>query len=604
MFLFVISLFLSLPFEAQAELSSLPPITVTATRTPESADSAYAAVTVLERADIDNSQAQTVPDLLRGLAGVDVSSNGGFGQNSGVFLRGTNSGHTLVLVDGIKMGSATTGTVAWQHLPISEIDRIEIVRGTRSGLYGSEAIGGVVQIFTRRGENSPNLHLDMGGGNNSTYQIHTGIAGGDQQTRFNISTGYLHSKGTNACTANLSAGCFTNEPDRDGYNNQASSIHINHLFNKAWNLELQGFQARGETNYDSAFQNQGDFDQQSLMIKTNIQVDPLWKATLQMGESRDKLESYGHNMPRNLFDTKHQQALWQNDFKLSDKEQLILGYELSEDHVEADTAYTRTSRFNKGLFGQYRTQYQDFDLQVSGRRDQNEQFGAHSTRQVALGFQAMDGLRTFISYGTAFKAPSFNDLYYPQFGNALLQPEEAENWELGFKAKEGQARWEASFYKTKIDKLISFAFDPASGAMRVENLNQADIQGAELMANWRTPKGLEMRLQYSWTKPEDRATGKMLPRRAEHSTQLDISEQLGKSRLALNVLNQSHRFDDIGNTVKLEGYTTLNLRNEYFLDKRWTLKLRLDNVLDKRYETAYLYPMAGRTWFLSVHYAK
>lgn len=583
---------------------SLPTITVTATRTPEPVDSAYAAVTVLDRAAIENSQAQSVPDLLRGISGVDVSSNGGFGQNAGVFVRGMNSGHTLVLVDGVKMGSATTGTVAWQHLPISEIERIEIVKGTRSGLYGSEAMGGVVQIFTRSGENAAGVHLDIGGGNNGTYQVHTGIAGGDQKTRFNLSAGYLHSKGFNACTPNLNAGCYTNEQDRDGYNNQASSLRINHHFNPNWNLELQGFHARGEINYDSAFQNQGDIEQSSFTLKSNIQINPTWKALVQLGESRDKLETYGHDLPRSLFDTKHQQALWQNDLILSKQEHLILGYELSEDKVVANTAYTNNSRFNKAIFGQYRVNYQNFDLNLSSRRDDNDQFGKHSTHQAALGFHPMDGLRTYLSYGTAFKAPSFNDLYYPQFGNPSLEPEQATTWEMGFKAKEGQARWEASIYKTKVDKLISFVFDPTTGAMQPKNLNQADIQGAELTAFWRTQKGLEMKAQYSWTKPEDSATGKLLPRRAQNSVQLDMAEQIGKTRMAINMLNQSHRFDDVENTIKLGGYTIWNLRGEYFVDKRWTLKARVDNLLNKQYETAYLYPMAGRTWFLSVHYAK
>lgn len=597
-------IFLLISVKAWADNPTLPTITVTATRTPEPADTAYASVTVLDRAAIENSQAQSVPDLLRGIAGVDVSSNGGFGQQSSVFLRGTNSGHVLVLVDGVKIGSATTGTVAWQHLPISELERIEIVRGTRSGLYGSEAIGGVVQIFTRNGENAPSIHLNMGGGKYGTYQANTGIAGGDQKTKFSLSTGYFHSKGFNACTPNLTAGCYTNEPDNDGYNNQASSLRINHHFNPDWNLELQGFLARGEINYDSAFQNQGDIEQSSFTLKSNIKINPVWKALVQLGESRDKLEAYGHEMPRSLYHTKHQQALWQNDLILSKQESLILGYELSEDKVVADTAYTNNKRFNKAIFGQYRKIYQELDLNISSRRDDNDQFGKHSTYQVAVGFHPMAGLRTYVSYGTAFKAPSFNDLYYPQFGNPALEPEQAKTWEIGFKAKEGQARWEASFYKTKVDKLISFVFDPTTGAMQPKNLKEADIQGAELTAFWRTQKGLEMQAQYSWTKPEDSATGKLLPRRAQQSAQIDIAEQLGKTRMALNMLTQTHRFDDIKNTVKLGGYTIWNLRGEYFVDKRWTLKARVDNLLNKQYETAYLYPMAGRTWFLSVHYAK
>jgi len=590
--------------EVNAADTLVPEIVVTATRTQKTVDDSLASVTVITRKEIANSQAITLSDVLRGVPGLDVTNNGGFGQTISRFMRGTESSHILVLVDGIKIGSATTSGVAFEHLPLSQIERIEIVRGPRSSLYGSEAIGGVIQIFTRKGSGKPRTEASISMGDDSTYQVTAGLSGSTKDNWFNLYADYLQTDGFNACQGSNTAACFAIEPDDDGYENTSLSAKLGHRFGDKGNIEFHALQAQGNTQYDPGGNPQYaptfitvDFVQQVLGIKADYVASDRWLINLNMGQSLDEFDK----SPQSYFHTTRTTASLVNNLLFSKQKTLIIGYDYQQDNVDSHIAYAVDSLDNEGMFIESQTQSGRTNFIWGLRRDDNEQFGSHTTGNFGLGYALTPTTRFIANYGTAFKAPSFNELYFPNFGNPNLVPEESKSFEIGLMGTQPYYRWALNVYHTRIDKLIAANFDAATGNDFADNINKAKIVGMDgavtrQRGNW------EFSTKVSWLKPEDEKTGNLLPRRAEKTVNIFIAERRGAMRLGINLLAQSSRYDDIANTTRLGGYGILNLTGEYNFNKHWALRARLENTLNKEYETAYLYNTPGRFWFFGIHY--
>jgi vitamin B12 transporter len=592
-------------FSCLAE-NSLPEVIVTATRSAQTVDDALASVTVITREDIDNSQALTLPEVLRGVPGLDISTTGGFGKQTSVFMRGTESDHVLVLVDGVKVGSATAGITAFEHLPLSQIERIEIVRGPRSSLYGSEAIGGVIQIFTRQGKGKkPQVELSAGMGEDRTYEFTAGVSGSTKENWYSLYANRLKTDGFNACEGNTSGGCFTVEPDADGYKNTSYGISLGHRFENNLTVETHAMQATANNQYDSSGANKSDVVQRVIGLKTDYLINQSWQMSLNLGRSRDELENFGHNTTPSFFNTKRTTASFQTNFLYSDANSLIIGYDYLLDEVDSSTNFAEKSRNNHGVFLESQSQFGKTDLILGLRQDDNEQFGRHSTGNIALGYAVSPQTRVFISYATAFKAPNFNDLYWPDSaffgGNPNLNPEKSESIEIGLKGKQADYRWSLNAYRTKIDQMISFQTDPVTFKGTMVNIDKAKIKGIDGALNWRKA-GFEFNLTGSWLKPEDDTTGKLLARRAEKTLNVEIAERKGAGRLGISWLMQSHRYDDSANKQRLSGYGILNLTADYYFNKNWVIRTRLENVLDKEYETVRFYNTQRRFWFVSLHY--
>jgi vitamin B12 transporter len=578
--------------------NALPEIVVTATRTAQTLEESLASVTVITREEIENSQALILPEILRGVPGLDISSSGGLGKPISVFMRGTESDHILVLVDGVKIGSATVGSVAFEHFPLSQIERIEIVRGPRSSLYGSEAIGGVIQIFTRKGKRT---EASFGMGEDSTYIVSAGLSDTTKQNWYSFYAEYLQTDGFNDCQGSTSGGCFTIEPDDDGYDKTSFSAKLGHRFGENVSLEAHAMQAQGHTEYDSAFQNEADFVQQVLGIKADYVASDSWQLNLSVGQSLDEIDNFGNNAPDSFFHTTRTSATFQNNFSFSNDNILILGYDYQMDEVDSSTQYTEDSRDNQGLFAEYQTKLGGADLIAGIRSDDNEQFGEHTTGNIGLGYALSPNTRFMISYGTAFKAPTFNELYFPNFGTPSLAPEESESIEMGLMGTQPGYRWSFNVYRTKIDKLIATYFDAATGNFFADNINEAKITGIDGALNWRK-EGWEFNIKGSWLKPEDEATGNLLPRRAKKTLNVELAERRGPARLGISWLAQSHRYDDAANTQRLDSYKIWNFTGDYHFNKYWVLRFRVENLSDKKYETARFYNSQGRFWFVSLHY--
>ncbi|TVP76650.1 TonB-dependent receptor [Thioalkalivibrio sp.] len=608
------SLFL-LPALAAAAVDAgdrLDPIVVTATRAPQTVDEALSSVTVIEREEIERLQPQQFTDLLRGRAGIGVADNGPFGKLSSVFMRGSNSGHTLLLVDGVRMGSATTGSASWQYLPPSEIERIEIVRGPRTSIYGSDAIGGVIQIFTRKGlEGPPRVNAFVGGGSFNTREFGAGVAGGTRDTRYSVSASRFDTDGIDVLTG-------VGDDDRDGYDNTSLSGSLSHRLDNGVELFGNLLYSRGTTEFDADETDpatfavvgpyspaENDYVHSALRGGVRGFVTPRWQSQLAIAQSRDELDSFeGGTLADRVtyFDTRRDLIDWQNTVRVHADWSWVAGVDAYEDHVDASTAFAEDSRYNVGVYSVLQGALGHNDLEASLRLDDNEQFGSKTTGQLGWGRRLSDAWRVRASAGTAFNAPSFNDLYFPGFSNPDLDPEESRSVEVGARYASGAWFLDAALFQTEIDDLIAFDMTTFSP----QNINEARIRGLEVEVGYQAGDW-SSRTSLTALEAEDRATGNELPRRSPFSARVDVDRVLGAWSLGGSLLGQARSFNDTANADRLSGFATLDLRAAYAIDPQWTLEASVRNLFDRDYATVRDftgadYNQPGRGAFVTVRY--
>ncbi|MEW5755308.1 MAG: TonB-dependent vitamin B12 receptor [Pseudomonadota bacterium] len=577
-------------------------IIVTASRTAQTVDDTLSSVTVFRREDIQRLQATSISDLLTGVNGVNITNNGGLGKTTSLFMRGTESDHLLVLIDGIKVGSATSGSTAFEDLPLDQIERIEIVRGPRSSLYGSEAIGGVIQIFTRKGAAGLKPSFNLGAGSYGTKSISASLSGGNENSSFNLSVGHTRTDGFDSCENTLTAGCFVIEPDNDGYKRNNASLHLGHRFANKAEVDFSLLQTQGENEYDGGIYsgNENDFKQQVLGVKAALPVTDTWFASATVGKSTDEMESRLNGTFVSEFNTTRNTASIQNDISIRDNVLLSVGIDYLEDEVST-SEYSANTRDNIGVFIQSQSEHGKHRLNFSLRQDDNEQFNTHTTGSVAWGYALNDNLSFKSSYGTAFKAPSFNELYYPYYGDVNLKPEESRTIEIGLSHHHQHLTWEISAYQTKVDDLI--AYD--ASIFKANNINAARIQGLEVTAGARLDNWLlntNFSLMKTKNESHDANNGNQLARRANNSLRIDIDHTLPAVQIGATINIQGSRYDDAANTVKVPGYSTIDLRLEKTLSKHWLMQAKVANLADKDYQTVAHFNQAGRNVMLNVKY--
>ncbi|MEW5973313.1 MAG: TonB-dependent vitamin B12 receptor [Pseudomonadota bacterium] len=593
---------------------SLDDVQVTATRTAQTVDESIAPVTIITRADIERIQAETVAEALRAVPGLFVSSNGGAGKSTSVFLRGSESDHVLVLIDGVKAGSATTGTVPFENIPIELIDRIEVVRGPRSSLYGSEAIGGVIQIFTRRGGGVLTPSFSLSAGNDATFKGTASLAGGGKNAWFNASLSGMDTDGFNACNGKPSpggAGCFTLEPDRDGYEERAGSLRLGTRFGSGHSIETFALRSDGKNSFDGAFQNASETTTQTLGARLNLKALPTWGMGLQLAQSRDESDFFKNGIHASTFNTRRDTASWQNDLQIGKEQLLTLGVDWQHDDVESSDlaswqpgfqGYAVTERDNTGVFAQYQGSFGAHDLQAALRHDDNDQFGNKATGNLNWGYAlGSSGLRLTAGLGTAFKAPTFNELYYPGYGNAALTPEESRSIEAGLQGKGKLGHWGVQVFQTRIDNLIAYN----AATFSADNIDEARILGLEGSLGTRIA-GFDINTALTLLDPENRSAGvnkgNTLPRRARESLSLDVDRTFGVWSFGGRLYAAGKRYDDLDNKVELDPYATLDLRAEYRLQRDWRIQAKVTNLFDAEYETAAWYNQPGRAFLVTLRY--
>jgi vitamin B12 transporter len=604
---------------AAAELAD--EIMVTATRTAQTANESLVPVHVISRNQIEQSQAKSIEELLTGLAGIDSSVSGGYGKSTNFYLRGTGSGQVLVLIDGVRVGSATLGSTQFESLPVSEIDRIEIVRGPASSLYGSDAIGGVIQIFTRRSTKPLQLEAEAGYGTYDTGSVGAGVSGESNDVRYSLRASRFHTGGFDA-QRNLAPTPFGPTqylPDRDGYTNTAASLNLSRRFVNGITLEAAALESIGDTESDGFFARTRN-EQRVISAKAGISPLSAWRSQLMVGTHLDAADNYyTDDTLGSRIETRRETAGWQNDFTLAEKQIITAGIDSLTEEVSGTLAYSNTKRDNTAGYLQYLGELGAISLQLGGRHDRNSAYGNTNTGQAILGFRLSTSLRLSASHGTAFKAPSFNDLYWPadsytdtasgityiSVGNHAVQPEESRSSEIGLDYRPiTRMQFRINAFETDIRNLIGWNTTltaPNTYTTMPENITRAHINGVEIqlhadVAGWST------RTAYTWLDPRDEATGNILPRRTQNTFRLDMDRNIDQVRVGAGWLVQGGRYDDVDNTVYLGGYGVINLRAQYSLAKTWWLHARLDNVADKQYETAATFNSPGRSLFVSLGY--
>ncbi len=593
------------------QASSLHPVVVTATRVAQPVADTLAPVTVITREDIERLQPASVPDLLAGRAGITVANSGGLGQLTSLFMRGTNNAHTLVLIDGVRIGSASAGAAAWAQLPVDQIERIEIVRGPRSSLYGADAVGGVIQIFTRRGQAGEGLvpSLRISGGTHHTWDGQVGLSGGNEHGWFNASLGTRYTRGINSCrigAGTVFAGCFADEPDKDGYRAYSGLLNGGWRWDNGVELSADFLRTTSFVEYDGSFQNYSRHAQQVEGMHLVVPATDAWKMTFNAGRSEDKATNFHDRTYTGYGDSTRDQAGWINAFTLAEGQHLNAGVDWQREKVDSDTAYVRTRRDNTGVFAQYQGHFGAHELQLSGRHDHNQQFGNHDTGAVAWGYHFEGGLVLSASYATAFHAPTFNDLYYPSYpglppsADPDLKPEKSRNAEIDLAARHEHWYWQVGVYRNRIDDLITLDANFTPGNISKARIVGLDGEAGGQWQDWTWAANL------TWQRPENvdggANDGNLLPRRFERSVRLDLDRRLGDFGIGATFRAFSGRYDDAANRHRLGGYATFDLRGSWQFAPHWQAQVRIDNLFDRRYETVYYYNQPGRTGMLTLRY--
>ncbi|WLG73446.1 TonB-dependent receptor domain-containing protein [Pseudomonas simiae] len=597
----------------------LPNVVISANRQVQARNDSSAANTVFTRDDIDRLQPTSVTDLLSRVPGVQVAPTGGRGSLPGIFIRGTKSAQSLVLVDGQRIANTTSGDSGLQYLNVDQIERVEVLRGSRSVIYGSDAIGGVIQVFTRRNtEQGLQPRLKLGFGSNQTWERSLGLSGGDEHTRFNLGASLDDTAGINSTHTS-----FPSDGDHDAYRNQSLSLNLSHSFSDELETGFNLLDNRGKSEYDNSFGRYDATTGRTLGQKpyTNYTVSSAsgyvdaklnerWQSRLELGhsENRDtKRDTLSDDF--SVFNTYRDSVNWQNDLTLNDRNSLILGGDWYEDRFHGSTLFTENSRWNRAAFVQHRFKGDWFSTELGLRRDQNQQFGGQNSWSGTLTLPVNPDNDVLLSYSEGFRAPTFNDLYYPdtKYSNPNLQPETSKSYELQWRSQlSDSTRLEASLYRTDLSDAIIL---DRSG--KPQNVASARINGFEAalkqeLFGWQGNLGLSI------IDPRDRDSGHTLARRARRTLNLDLDRQFDKLGVGASWQAISSSYDDEDNTHRLGGYALLGLRSSWALNREVALSLKVDNLLDKTYARARYsyndptyannqdYREEGRVWMVGV----
>ena len=576
--------------------SQVEQLVITASRTPQSLGSTLAAVSIITRDEIEAAGTATLAELLQRKAGVEIRATGGAGQPAGVSMRGANSQHTLLLVDGLRSGSSTTGSPAFENIPLDMIERIEVVKGPLSGLYGSDAIGGVIQIFTRN-LGRPRLQASVGFGTDSAFAVSAGFTAVENKTSVTLNAGYRQLRARSA--TNADAPSFIFNPDRDPYKNANASFNISQTLWQGETISFKAWESRGTAHFDN-----GPIDdarnRQTLSgigVSSENQIMNDWTSRLNLGQTTDDIR-IASSFPAS-FKTEQNQAVWINEFK-SDRGSSTVGAEWREEAVQSTANYDRSKRRTSSIFTGYLERFGESgeqQLDFSLRHDEERQFGRRNTGSVAYGVYLVPALLVYARVGSAFRAPSFNELYFPDFSNPNLKPERSEQTEFG-------TRWNSTFMRASLvrfDNRIEDLIAPDFISFTPVNIRNARIKGWELSGDTLLA-GFGIKASLTSQRPIDTVTGRQLRSRAKLFGSLSVARAIGQWQLGGDVAASGRRFDstieDAGS--RMSGYAVMNARVAYQVNKLWAIELSAQNIADRQYELARGYNPPPRLLFLNV----
>lgn len=606
----------------------LPETVITAARVAQSQREVIGDVTVISRKELEAQRGQTLVEVLSQQPGVQITNAGGAGKTSSVYLRGANASQTLVLIDGMRWGSATLGSASLQDLPLEQIDRIEILRGAAASLYGSDAIGGVIQIFTRQGGKTPRTVVEVGLGSDGTRAASASVSGSAGDTRYSLGLAHNQTDGVNVSSSPTNSGYY---PDSDGYRNTSVSAAISHKINEAneigTNLLLAKARNQRDGYVNDAFWNaaaqeydyRGESRQASASLWSRHALTDIWTTRLLAGYSMDDSDDFTPVSDTDLSDskasytTRQVQLGWQNDIRVGPGT-ATLGMETLEQRIASSEDYPVKQRRINSLLGGYLVKLGDWNLQANVRNDDNSQFGNHTSGQAGASWQFLPAWQAGGNIGTGFRAPSFNDLYFPDDGygnkgNPNLQPEKSLNREVFVRYRQDGLQAGLTLFRNRVSNLIEWApVDPNDtwGPWQPSNVGRAMLRGASLQASWQG-EVFSFGGNYDWLDARDISggdnDGKQLTYRARQSGALHAGVKLGDWQLRSELKLVGKRYTNTTNTERVAGYGLVNLAANWQFVRDWQLNARLNNVLDKDYVSVKDYAMPGRNVYVGLRWS-
>ena len=592
---------------------------VSANRFEQPISSILAPVTVVTREDIDHWQSNTVIDVLRRLPGVDIAQYGGIGQQSSLFIRGSESRHVLVLVDGVRLNQAgISGSSDMSQIPISLVQRIEYIRGARSAVYGSDAIGGVVNIITRRDNVGTTLNAGIGSYGYQNYNGSTQQKIGENTT-VTAAAAYTYTKGFDLAPKDVSPRDY----DKDGFLNKSLWLGVEHQLSSEISAYARAYGYDNRTRYDASEYSGVRVDTRKLYSRTyetGVKYHQNQYSTSLSG-SYSYVKDYNFD-PRqgqyasssNLDESKQYNIQWGNNYRL-DKGNISAGIDYQRQSIEPNGYALITKKETMNNTGLYLTgQYSFVDsviAEAAVRTDHHSEFNWHTSWQSGLSWEFYDGYKLVGSYATAYKAPNLSQLYaYSSSswgttkGNPNLKPEESKQWEIGGEGTTGPLFWQINAYHNDIDNLIEYKY--GNFINTYENIGKAEIKGIEWVGEFSTGF-LHHQLTYQYVDPRNKKTNKVLERRAKQQVKYQLDWNIAEVDMGLTYHYIGSRYDNDfsqspSKRLKQGGVSLWDLTAAYPITSQLTIRGKIANMFDKDYETAYGYRTAGREYFLTGSY--
>jgi vitamin B12 transporter len=586
----------------QGEVAQLREVVVTATRVAQPLSDLVADVTILDRDTLERSVTGGLADVLARVPGVEMVRNGGPGGTTSVYVRGAETRFTAVYIDGVRVDSQSTGGANWQAIPLSQVDRVEVLRGPAAAVYGSDAMGGVIQIFTRKGESTFEPVASVGGGSFDTSKMSLGFSGANEGVDYALNVANENSAGFNA--RNIA----TQNPDKDGYRMESASGRLGWQINSVHRLEATALTSQLNSQYDSGMT--GDarslYSLQAVGVNWQAQWNDVYSTKFSVSESRDKYETQPSPY---LTITTLRGYLLQNNVKLG-AHLITAALERKEDQLT--NAPIDRMRSQDAVALGYGYNAGGHTVQMNWRHDSDSEFGGQDTGSAAYGYALTPQWRATASAGTAFRAPTLYQRF-SKYGVATLQPETSNNLEVGLRYSQRSDEFAVVVYRNQVRNLITYVAGsgacqnggpPVALASRgcYGNTAEAEYTGVTVSGGTRWGS-VGVRASLDLQDPRDKITGNLLARRASQHGTVGLDTRVGVWTLGADAQLAGDRYDNAANTTLLPGYVLLNLTASRPVARDWTFLARVDNLLDKSYMLASTYATAGQSVFVSLTWA-
>ncbi|NVJ92757.1 MAG: TonB-dependent receptor [Methylocystaceae bacterium] len=587
---------------AQAQETEREDVVVTATRMETPLSKVGSSTTVITAQEIERDQAREVIDVLRKVPGLSITQTGSFGSSTSIFMRGMSSYHTQLLIDGVEMADPSAGQPSYDfgHLMVTDIERIEIVRGPQSTLYGGDAIGGVINIITKKGKGKPRSSVSAEYGSYNTKNLKASLSGAQQKLSYAVSASYLDTQGFS------SADERNGNTEEDGAENLTVNANFGVQFNDIFSMDTKLRHMRSEIEYDT-WSGGRAVDRNDNMRKTESSA--YLGANLALFDNRltNKLgvsyisserDTYLGEARNSYFDGYKNKLEYQGNFKITEAQNIVFGAETEQEHTE-QSGIDRKVR-NNGYFATYQIEaIENLILSAGARLDDHEKYGNHDTYRLT-GSYTLDSTQTRFhsSTGTGFRAPSLYELYESVYGggNEDLEPEESRGWDFGVE----QPLWDdrivldVTYFENSTKNLINWV---GTGYV---NVNKAEARGVETGMSIDLLDNLSLDGAYTYTLAENKSTGGTLARRPKHEGTLTVAyEPMDDLTTDLSVRAKGRTYDSATSSY-MGGFAVYDFKTSYKINDTVTVFGRLENIFDKDYHEASSYGTGGRAAYAGV----